>query len=47
MNEISIGEVNKVLNIIIIQKKHIYTKSSAGQHGPSTKAKVGSGVMEE
>ena len=36
---------NKVLNVIIVQKTH--TKSSVGQHGPSTKAKAGSGAMEE
>ena len=36
---------NKVLNVIIVQKTH--TKSSVGQHGPSTKAKAGSGDMDE
>ena len=36
---------NKVLNAIIVQKTH--TKSSVGQHGPPTKAKAGSGAMEE
>ena len=36
---------NKILNVIIVQKTH--TKSSVGQHGPSTEAKVGSGAMEE
>ena len=35
---------NKVLNVILVQKTH--TKSSVGQHGPSTKAKAGSGAME-
>jgi hypothetical protein len=42
---ISYGEVNKVLSVIIIQKA--YRKLSVGQHGPPTKAKVGSGAMGE
>jgi hypothetical protein len=44
----SVGEVNNPLDISIIQnKRHNYTKSIEGQHGPPTKAKVGSGAMEE
>jgi hypothetical protein len=39
------SEINNVSNVIIIQKAN--TKSSVGQHGPPTNAKVGSGVMEE
>ena len=34
---------NKVLNVIIVKKTH--TKSNVGQHGPSTKAKAGSGYI--
>jgi hypothetical protein len=39
------SEVNNVSNAIIIQKAN--TKSSAGQHGPSTNAKVESDALEE
>jgi hypothetical protein len=39
------SEVNNVSNVIIIQKAN--TKSSVGQHSPSTNAKVGSGDAEE
>jgi hypothetical protein len=42
---ISNNEVNNVLKVIIIHK--VNTKSNEGQHGPPTKAKVGSGAMEE
>ena len=38
---------NNVLNVIIVQKKIPHTKSSVGQHAPPTKAKAGSGAMEE
>jgi hypothetical protein len=38
-------EVNKILDVIIIQKA--YTKSEIGQQGPPTKAKVGSDAKEE
>jgi hypothetical protein len=38
-------KVNNVSNVITIQKAN--TKSSAGQHGPMTNAKVGSAAMEE
>jgi hypothetical protein len=39
------SEVNNVSNVIIIEKAN--TKSSVGQHGPSTNAKVGPGAAEE
>jgi hypothetical protein len=39
------SKVNNVSKIFIIQKAN--TKSSVGQHGTSTKAKVESGAMEE
>jgi hypothetical protein len=39
------SEVSNVSNVIIIQKAN--TKSSEGQHGPPTNAKVGSGAAEE
>jgi hypothetical protein len=42
---ISNNEVKNVLKVIIIQKANI--KSGVGQHGPRTKAKVGSGAMED
>jgi hypothetical protein len=44
-SEIQNSEVNNVQNAIIIQKA--ITKSSGGQHGPPTNAKVGSGVAKE
>jgi hypothetical protein len=37
--------VNNMSNATTIQKAN--TKSSVGQHGPPTNAKVGSGAMEE
>jgi hypothetical protein len=40
--EVQNTEVNNVYNVIIIQKAN--TKSSVGQHGPLTNAKVGSGA---
>jgi hypothetical protein len=43
--KIAIGYIKRVLNVIIIQKA--YTKSSVGQHGPPTKARIGPGAMEE
>jgi hypothetical protein len=43
--EIQNGEVQNVSNIIIIQMANI--KSSVGQQGPPTNARVGSGAMEE
>jgi hypothetical protein len=39
------SEVNNVQNAIAIQKAA--TESSAGQHGPPTNAKAGSGAAEE
>jgi hypothetical protein len=39
------SEVNIVKNVIIIQKAN--TKSSVGQHGPPTNAKVGAYAAEE
>jgi hypothetical protein len=36
------SEVNNVQNVTIVQKA--ITKSSVGQHGPPTNAKVGSGA---
>jgi hypothetical protein len=39
------SEVNNVSNVIIIQRAN--TKSSVGQQGPPTNAKVGSGAIEE
>jgi hypothetical protein len=44
-NVIQNSKVNNVENAIIIQKA--ITKSSVGQHGPPTNAKVGSGVAVE
>jgi hypothetical protein len=42
--QIQNSEVNDVYNAIVIQKA--ITKSSLGQHGPPTNAKVGSGVAK-
>jgi hypothetical protein len=39
------SEVNKVSNVIIFQKANM--KLSVQQQGPLTKAKIGSGAMEE
>jgi hypothetical protein len=39
------SKINIVQNVIIIQNAN--TKLSVGQHGPPTKAKVGSGAEEE
>jgi hypothetical protein len=44
-SSIQISEINNVSNVIIIQKAN--TKSSLGQQGLPTNAKVGSGAMEE
>jgi hypothetical protein len=42
LHEIQNSEVNNAWNEIIVQKA--ITKSSVGQHGPPTNAKVGSGA---
>jgi hypothetical protein len=44
MIKVQNSEIN-VWKVIIIEKA--ITKSSVGQHGPSTNAKVGSGAAEE
>jgi hypothetical protein len=44
-DKIQNSKVNDVSKVIVMQRAN--TKSSVGQHGSPTNAKVGSGAMEE